>query len=154
MTAVWRPVVGWEGFYEVSDAGRVRSMPRPRVVVARPVKSTVDGNGYPKVDLHRPGRRSNMRVHVLVAAAFIGPRPDGQHVRHLNGDPADPRAVNLAYGTRSDNMLDAVRHGTHAKAAKTHCPAGHDYATHARLYQGRRYCRGCEADRSARRVAS
>lgn len=57
-------------------------------------------------------RRKNATVHSLVAAAFLGPRPAGEDVRHLDGDPENNRASNLAYGTRTQNMADAREHGT------------------------------------------
>lgn len=66
-------------------------------------------------------------VHALVAEAFYGSRPTGQHVRHLNGDKLDNSAENLCYGTESENRRDSVKHGTHVQARKTHCPRGHKY---------------------------
>lgn len=57
------------------------------------------------------GRDYRYSVHVLVAEAFIGPRPEGMDVRHLNGNPRDNRVTNLAYGTRSDNVRDCYRYG-------------------------------------------
>lgn len=50
-------------------------------------------------------------VHALVLAAFVGPRPPGMDVRHLDGNPANNLLENLAYGTRSENCMDALRHG-------------------------------------------
>ncbi len=90
------------------------------------------------------GKRTGIKVHHMVAAAFLGPRPDGTEVRHLNGKPADNRPMNLAWGTRSENQLDSVRHGTHHMASKTHCPAGHGYTPeNTRTYNGKRTCRAC-----------
>lgn len=50
-------------------------------------------------------------VHQLVALTFLGPRPKGQEVRHLDGDPLNNAVTNLAYGTRSENILDVMRIG-------------------------------------------
>jgi hypothetical protein len=69
----------------------------------------IASSGYPTVAL---GRGRTRTVHSLVAEAFIGPRPHGMEVRHINGVRTDPRRVNLCYGTRSENILDAVAHGT------------------------------------------
>lgn len=74
------------------------------------------------------GKRRTRYVHQLVLEAFVGPRPEGQEVRHLNDEPKDNRLVNLAYGTASANMHDRVRNGIHTNAAKTHCKFGHPYA--------------------------
>lgn len=56
--------------------------------------------------------RCNIYVHEAVAAAFIGPRPDGQYVRHLDGDRTNNRLSNIAYGTPAENISDAREHGT------------------------------------------
>ncbi len=84
-------------------------------------------------------------VHTLVATAFHGPRPERTECRHLNGDMLDNRAENLVWGSHSENMLDAVRHGTHGRARKTHCPSGHEYAGENLITtrDGRRDCRWC-----------
>jgi hypothetical protein len=113
----WRPVEGFTG-YDVSSLGRVRSWRRqgaaktfrdiPRIMSAAP-----DPDGYPSVWLYGSGPRVYRRVHILVALAFIGLRPTGQECRHLNCDHTDPRAINLAWGTASENHMDSVRNGTH-----------------------------------------
>ncbi|MFE2967499.1 NUMOD4 motif-containing HNH endonuclease [Streptomyces sp. NPDC059340] len=139
----WRPVPGHEGNYEVSDQGDIRSRPRPRTKGGLR-RATISKVGYPKVELWSNGRRETRFVHQIVAAAFLGPRPDGQEVRHLDGNPLNCELSNLAYGTRSENSLDKVRHGTDHNANKTHCPQDHPYdeANTAR-YRGRRTCRTC-----------
>jgi hypothetical protein len=58
------------------------------------------------------GGRATKRVHSLVAAAFFGPAPPDQVVRHKDGDKANCRKSNLAYGTADENAADAVKHGT------------------------------------------
>lgn len=87
-------------------------------------------------------------VHVLVAAAFHGPRPEGLEVCHNDGNPQNNVASNLRYDTMSGNMLDRVKHGTHHYAARTHCKNGHEYTpenTQTRIRNGRpaRVCREC-----------
>lgn len=67
------------------------------------------------------------RVHQLVAAAFIGPAPHGTEVRHKDGHRGNNVPSNLEHGSSSDNTLDAVRHGTHNMARKTHCLRGHEF---------------------------
>jgi hypothetical protein len=107
----WRDVEGYEGYYRVSDQGRVWSSPRPRTRGGQ-LSPNPDSGGYQLVELCAHGTRWRVRVHVLVATAFHGPRPAGLVVRHLNDTPADNRAVNLKWGTVSENALDSVRRGT------------------------------------------
>ncbi|MFF8482316.1 NUMOD4 motif-containing HNH endonuclease [Streptomyces antibioticus] len=146
----WRPVVGAEGRYEVSSLGRIRSLCRrsPRLLKLYP-----NTNGYPVVSVYGAGERKRLRsVHQLVAEAFIGPHPPNTDVRHLNGIKADCRAVNLAYGTRSQNMLDAVQHGACVNANKTHCGVcgtAYDAANTYRRPDGGRECRRCARRRNA-----
>ena len=117
----WRPVVGHEGLYEVSDRGAVRSVLRKIIDtrgVARTFRScllrpTHEGNpGYAVVSLYRDRGRTTVRVHVLVAAAFLGPRPTGQEVAHGDGDPTHNCLRNLRYATPSGNQRDREPHGT------------------------------------------
>ena len=157
----WLPVPGWEGLYEVSDQGRVRSVDRwisypngsrrlhfGQLLVPQTAKRTE----HVTVSLARNSRITRRSVHLLVMLAFVGPRPDGMDVCHDNGDPADNRLSNLRYGTHSENMYDAVRHGTHYESRRTHCPQKHLYdEANTRLYQGRRYCRACGEERSKAR---
>lgn len=129
---IWRPVVGFEGAYEVSDQGRVRSVQRTdgigRRVNARVLRPGVATNGYPLVSLWREGRGSSQFVHHLVAAAFIGPRPPGMDICHEDGNRLNHVASNLRYDTRAANLADARRHGTLPGLRKTHCPRGHRLA--------------------------
>ncbi len=172
----WRPVVGAEGFYEVSNIGNVRTVPRilmrrngrPQTVRAR-IRSQYNSTfGYKETRVGTSGTGiRTVRVHVLVAEAFIGPRPEGSECRHLNGNPADNRVSNLAWGTRSENNRDAVAHGTHWQTQKTHCPQNHEYTPENTNFYIRRprpehgslepmtdrRCKTCARLRSGRRLA-
>ena len=145
----WASVPGFEGHYLVSSEGRIRSLKR-RTRDGGPlyVNWRIDRYGYVIVDLWRDAKSARRRAHVLVAAAFLGPRPDGREVRHLDGNPANPRLSNLAYGTRAENRRDCIDHGTDHNKRKTHCPQGHPYdAENTRVIPSRpgaRYCRACE----------
>lgn len=103
-------MVGFEGFYEVSDMGRVRSI-RGRYC-GRILSPGPHPGGYPLMHLYRNGRRIARTLHSLVAAAFIGPRPRGQEVRHKDGVKTNCRAENLSYGTHRQNEADKLAHGT------------------------------------------
>jgi hypothetical protein len=69
---------------------------------------------YWKVDLYQDAVRREARVHVLMAEAFIGPRPEGQIVRHLDDNPDNNHISNIVYGTYSDNLRDARSNGVRA----------------------------------------
>lgn len=133
----WKPVVGCEGFYEVSNEGRVRSS-RGRIS-----GGWMSGK-YRMVSLGKAGPR---QVHVLVLEAFVGKRPEGMDGCHNDGDPGNNRVENLRWGTRSSNILDTVRHRTHYSASKTECPYGHrlespNLVRHQQR-RGRRSCLAC-----------
>lgn len=143
----WAPVPGYEGRYEVSTAGRVRSyaFSRPKILS----QSIRRDDGYPRVTLILAGVRKTVAVHRLVATAFLGPRPDGLETRHLDGNAGNPRLENLRYGTPSQNAFDRIRHGTNRNAIKTHCPRNHEY-TPDNTYvspRGQRNCRTCARER-------
>lgn len=145
----WRPVVGYEGGYEVSDLGRVRSLDRVtdrgRNWRGRIMTPTAMPSGYLTVTLWRDGVQRSALVHRLVLTAFVG--PSDSEVRHLHGDPSDNRLSELAWGTHSENQFDQVAHGRHGNASKTHCPVGHVYDDeNTYVYPGRAH-RGCRACR-------
>lgn len=143
----WRPIPGYPG-YEVSDEGSVRSSKYRQPRLLKP--TTNPQTGYKQVYLRADGRTHTWRVHALVLLAFVGPRPEGDvQVRHLDGDRLNNRLANLAYGTRSENMRDAVEHGTHYWARQTHCAAGHEYTpanTYVQPGRNRRACRTCTTE--------
>lgn len=142
----WRQIPGWD-YYEVSDQGRIRAARSKRLR-----KLDKDRHGYPVIKLCAGrGMRRKIAVHQLVLAAFVGPRPPSCEVRHLNDIRDDNRLSNLAFGTRSENMYDAVRNGSHNRASRNACCRGHEYldGTHqVRLNKknGRtfRYCMICD----------
>jgi hypothetical protein len=112
----WRHVVGYEGWYEVSSLGRVRRVRSGfgakvgRILRFRPLPS-----GYLRVTLSKDCVEVDQYVHVLVAAAFLGPCPDGHEVNHKNGEKGDnrwtPEHTNLEYVTHAKNNEHARRTG-------------------------------------------
>lgn len=109
MAETWKPVVGYEDRYFVSDQGRVKSI-RSGILLRHSMVGSQ--RGYRAVKLYRAGEGINHRVHRLVLEAFVGPMPDGLETRHINGDSCDNRLENLKYGTRAENIKDKVAHGT------------------------------------------
>lgn len=121
MEEIWKFVVGYEGIYEVSSLGSVRSIPRTiqasdgqlRRLPGKIMRVTrYRGAAYPAVMLSKSGKYGCKSVHILVCEAFHGARQEGMWVRHLDGDPMNARADNLAWGTPKENMDDQRRHGT------------------------------------------
>lgn len=162
----WRPVIGYEGRYEVSDQGRVRRLPREftdsigRIYrfeekVLRPGRNT--DSGHVTVFLaDKSKKQSSKQVHVLVLEAFVGPRPEGTEACHFNDIASDNRLENLRWASRRDNNLDRVRNGIHPMASKTHCKRGHEFTPENTRLEVRpnttaRRCRACERERCARR---
>lgn len=149
MNEQWKDIPGYEGRYQVSDLGRVRSLDHYVRLVTRQAGET---RRLAPGKILRPGRsgpfghvtvalgKGNSRpVHSLVALAFIGPRPDGHDVAHLNGDGGDNRLENLAYATRSDNNKHMVHHGrrqlsvTQVRAIREKAARGFAYGEKAAL---------------------
>jgi hypothetical protein len=127
MQELWAPVVGWEGLYEVSDLGRVKSLARQvtqRAGVVASVRERIlrpgtDSSGYLQVCLHKNGDSRMWLVHHLVTRAFIGPRPEGLEVRHGKNGKLDNSLANLCYGTHKQNCEDRIRDGVSGRG-ETH----------------------------------
>jgi hypothetical protein len=110
----WLPAVDYEGFYEVSSLGRVRSLHAYGGPIRKrgERKTYPNGRGYLALNLSKLGVVRQEQVHQLVAAAFIGPCPEGQEVRHGPNGKLDNRASQLCYGTKDQQAEDKVRDGT------------------------------------------
>ena len=118
---IWKSVEDWEGLYEISNHGRIRSLDRivnksnggryfhrGRVLVAHP-----NSKGYPNVVLNHAetGRSHNARIHRMVAKAFI-PNPDNKpHVNHIDANKSNARASNLEWVTPAENCQHSWRLG-------------------------------------------
>lgn len=117
----WRAVPRWDGLYEVSDLGRVRSVERTRARVVRGRHQTVTypskllktplRQGYPVVHLSDSGRTECVYVHRAVCEAFNGPSA-GMHAAHNDGSRTNNQASNLRWATPKENSGDKVQHGT------------------------------------------
>lgn len=106
----WRPVFGYEGLYEVSDKGDIRSLVcggpfgKRKRPASRAVILSKDKNGYIRVGLCKTGQsRKNMLVHRIVLFAFSGMPPVGMECNHIDGDKSNNRISNLEWVTRAEN---------------------------------------------------
>lgn len=160
----WRPVPGYEGRYEVSDQGRVRSLDRwiarrgglagYSFVRGQVLRPKVDSLGRHSVGL---GRSKTVRVPTLVLLAFVGPKPPGYECCHGDGDPSHNWLGNLRWDTHSENMNDKVRHGRCVKRQRSQCPQRHPLvepnlvAYHSA--RGHRSCLACARARAAQQKA-
>lgn len=117
-----KPVPGFEGYF--ADAEGVIWSTAPgrhgRWSAPHSIKPHKDRNGYLRVTLRPGGRKKKGTVHALVALAYLGPRPSGFVIRHLNGRPGDNRPCNLAYGTQKQNKADELTHGTKVFGERSH----------------------------------
>ncbi len=105
----WRPVVGYEGWYEVSDHGRVKRVRKGHRTRVGFILRPKIAHGYEQVGLTRDAVQRWFSVHRLMMAAFVGPCPAGKEVNHKNGVKADNRLCNLEYVTHKENMRHAVK---------------------------------------------
>lgn len=125
---LWLAIPEFEGEYEVSDLGNVRSLDRQQSSYGgrvwtrrgRPMKQTWDGRYY-VVSLCGSKTKARRYVHQLVLEAFVGPRPDSTyHGCHKSGDARDNTLTNLRWDTAQSNVLDKVVHGTMPVGEKHH----------------------------------
>lgn len=127
----WKDIPGYEGKYQASTDGRIRGVDRVQTITdtrGRTYQRTVKGvvlkdcpgtNGYRYVGLRRTNKSDNATfeaVHIMVAATFLGKRPQGLYVCHKDGDKTNNAVENLRYDTGRENMLDIYRCG--GKCAK------------------------------------
>lgn len=100
---IWKDVPTYEGIYQASSFGRIRSL--------RVMKPSISkGTGYLAVGLSNgKGKAKTRHVHALVALAFLGPRPEGKQVNHIDEDKTNARPENLEYKTPRENVLHSLR---------------------------------------------
>ena len=104
MNEIWKPIVGYEGLYEVSNLGNVRSLNYNGTGKIKILSCIIHNDGYYIVNLHKDGKQKTYKIHRLVAQAFI-PNPDNKpEVNHINEDKTDNRACNLNWMTSKENI--------------------------------------------------
>jgi len=141
----WLPVLGYEGFYDVSNMGNVRSVRRiasnGKSAGGRILKVNDNGHGYKNVMLCVNYKTKRKYVHRMVLEAFVGECPEGMEARHLNGKRDDNRIENLEWSTHSDNMWDREKHGTlrHGRLSNLSKLSDHDVFEMRERYATRMY---------------
>lgn len=115
----WKDIKGYEGIYQVSDLGRVKSLDR---IIERKngngsffkkgqiQKLQDNGNGYKYKQLKHNGKSNNFYIHKLVMETFVGQRPNEMVICHKDGDKSNNRLDNLRYDTATENNIDQFRH--------------------------------------------
>ena len=114
---IWKPVVGYEGIYEVSSLGRVKSCERTIIrsngreinFPDKIMKTSINHKGYLIIDLRKNGKRSGGFVHRLVGKAFIDNPLNKEQINHKNGNKTDNRVQNLEWVTNQENMAHAYK---------------------------------------------
>lgn len=125
MEEIWKPIVGWEGLYEASTHGRIRSLDRvvhhplgPKRRKGALMKQSTTATGYRFLTIRKDGRGQTLFVHRLVLEAFVGPCPQGMECRHMDGNSSNNRLENLSWGTARENAADRDTHGTTARGER------------------------------------
>ena len=122
MKEIWKPVVGYEGFYEVSNIGKVRSLARivecndgrKRKIKDRILKGSSYSGGYSGVTLHKDGCTKSVNIHRIVAEAFVPNPLEKEEVNHKDENPSNNHASNLEWVTHKEN----INYGTRTERAR------------------------------------
>lgn len=149
----WKPVAGYEGFYDISNRGRVRSLDRivntktgPQRHKGKTLKPSPDSSGHLQVILYNAGNPTRFAVHRLVAIAFL-PKSEHEQVLHRDDEKFNNQVDNLYWGTPVDNMQDKILNGNNHETNKTQCRRGHlliePNLVRYQLTIGKRFCRSC-----------
>ena len=105
----WKDIPGYEGLYQASTEGRIKSLRQKKERILKPAP---DLDGRLKLSLYKNGEKKHFKVYTLVALTFIGERPEGYHVCHIDGDYTNNALSNLKFDTHSQNRLDMYRYGS------------------------------------------
>jgi hypothetical protein len=126
----WRNISGYEGFYQISNFGRVKSIAKKRTGKTYPYKiphiriASVNRGGYLQIGLHKGDKKKTVLIHRLVLQEFSKISGDGLDCNHINGIKTDNRLENLEWATRKENILHSInvlgnsRRGEHSSSAK------------------------------------
>lgn len=128
----WLSVPGYEGLYEVSDVGNVRSLDRlartgrgQRKVRGRAIRQYERSDGRLSVTLSQDDQQSTRLVHHLVLEAFVCPRPRNHEACHADDNPQNNRVSNLRWDSHAANIDEMTTRERHANTRKDRCPRAH-----------------------------
>lgn len=131
LTETWKPVCGYEGFYEVSNCGRIKSLVAwngheyyHRKKIMKQSRTTT---GYKKVELYKDGKRKSHKVHRLVAIAFIPNPKNKPHINHIDGNTVNNSVDNLEWCTPKENVDHALATGLKKTIELDKKPLEQDY---------------------------
>lgn len=105
---IWKDIPGYEGIYQVSTKGRVRSFWKKEPHI---LKQTLTTTGYKKVELYKDKKRKTYKVHRLVALAFILNSENKPNINHKDGNPLNNTVENLEWCTQKENVEHAIKTG-------------------------------------------
>jgi len=124
---IWKEIQGYEGLYEVSNYGRIKSLARfvnSKNGYQKPLKETIVilsiDKGYNRVSLWNNGKMKRFAVHRLVANAFMPNNDESKQVNHNNGVKLDNRIENLEWVSLSDNMIHAYKNNLLVRRGEKH----------------------------------
>lgn len=136
MVEIWKDVVGYEGLYQVSNLGRVRSLPKMVGFRSQPEKLIAifaDKHGYHKTNLYKHNTHKQVYVHMLVAQAFIPNDENKPQVNHKDGDKSHNFDYNLEWCTAKENIIHAYSNGLkHDKKGVDHPMYGKKHSLETR----------------------
>ncbi len=120
MKEEWKPIKGYEGLYEVSNTGKIKSFYFGKTRILSPRKNPL---GYLHLVLYKDKVKKDLRVHRLVASAFI-PNPNNKpEVNHIDGDKENNNVDNLEWATRKENINHSIKTGLcDERIKKRSCP--------------------------------
>lgn len=107
---IWKEIKGYEGHYQISNFGRIKSIKQTEDKILNNLKN---GRGYLKIDLCKKGTRKFLFLHRLVAIHFISNPKNKPCINHKNGIKSDNKVQNLEWVTYSENMFHSYKNGLH-----------------------------------------
>ena len=108
---IWKDVIGYEGMYQVSNCGRIKSLKRKFVLKDVILKNGINQNGYPVINLCDNGEQKLKTIHRIVLEAFTEPESHKNCINHIDGNKINNNINNLEWCTQKENVRHAFRIG-------------------------------------------
>jgi hypothetical protein len=110
MQEIWKDIPNYEGFYQVSNLGNIKSLHYNQQNIEKILKQTKNSSGYYKVELYKNKKSKIFYVHRIVAMAFIPNPKNKSEVNHIDGNKLNNNVSNLEWNTISENQKHAIKH--------------------------------------------